>query len=62
MINEADARQNRLDRERKDNEEHVRRRNAQLQHEVPGYVRTTGSRRQYKLSINGRGEIVQTEL
>ncbi len=61
-MDKQEARREHLDRQRKVNEEHVRRRNAQIQAEVPGCVRTTGSRRQYHLSIGAGGEIVATEI
>ncbi len=58
----SDALMTPQEHERRLNEEHVRKHNGQLQREIPGYVRVDGPRRQYVLSINDRGEIVQTEI
>ena len=44
------------------NREHVRRHNANLIPDHPGYVRTEGPRRQYRGSVDSSGRITWTEL
>lgn len=50
-----------LARERAAMERHVAEHNAQLQPETPGYVRTTGPRRQYRQEIRN-GEVHSIEI
>ena len=57
-MNTEQERQKRI----RENQAHVEQHNAQIQPETPGYVRTTGSRRQYRGSVDSDGMITWTEI
>lgn len=58
VMNTEQERQKRI----RENQAHVDQHNAQIQSETPGYVRTTGPRRQYEGSVDSNGIITWTEL
>lgn len=61
-MGKRDTKEEQEKRERRLLEEHVRKRNAEIVPEKPGFVRTTGSSRQYRHEIRSDETLVAIEI